>query len=83
MTKLNIPKIKKVEPLNNLILIITFSNGKSKKYDCHILIKKNQNFQKLNNPGFFKNVHIDSGGYGLSWDDELDVSENELWNESL
>jgi hypothetical protein len=22
---------------------------------------------------------VDSGGYGISWDDDCDLSENELW----
>jgi hypothetical protein len=27
----------------------------------------------------FKSVRVDEGGYGISWDDEIDLSEYELW----
>ncbi|WP_044018806.1 DUF2442 domain-containing protein [Thermoanaerobacter italicus] len=28
---------------------------------------------------FFKAVKVDAGGYGVSWNSELDLSEYELW----
>lgn len=30
--------------------------------------------------GLFEQVKVDSGGYGISWDDNIDLSCNELWN---
>jgi len=33
----------------------------------------------LKNKAFFKVVKVDSGGYGLSWNSEMDLSEYELW----
>ena len=30
-------------------------------------------------PGLFEQVKVDSGGYGISWNDELDLSCNELY----
>ena len=32
---------------------------------------------------FFKAVTVDPGGYGVSWDDEMDLSEYELWNNGV
>lgn len=29
---------------------------------------------------FFENVEVDVGGYGIVWDDELDLSCDELWD---
>jgi hypothetical protein len=29
---------------------------------------------------FFKSAHVDAGGYGISWNDDIDISEYELWN---
>jgi hypothetical protein len=26
-------------------------------------------------------VQIDGGGFGISWNGDVDLSENELWNE--
>lgn len=79
MSKINVPKVIKVEPLDNLLIKVFFSNGSIKKFDCHILLNRDENFKRLQNAGFFKNIHIDNGGYGISWDDDLDISEYELW----
>ncbi|MBI5788939.1 MAG: DUF2442 domain-containing protein [Candidatus Schekmanbacteria bacterium] len=34
----------------------------------------------LTNSVFFRTVHVEPGGYGISWSDNLDLSEYELWN---
>ena len=36
-------------------------------------------FQLIHNDAFFKSVKVDSGGYGISWNDDVDLSEYELW----
>jgi hypothetical protein len=28
---------------------------------------------------FFKNVKVEQGGYAVSWNDDIDISEYELW----
>ena len=30
-----------------------------------------------------KTAKVDSGGYGISWDDDCDLSENELWTKAV
>ena len=35
----------------------------------------------INIKGLFKQVKIDKGGYGISWNDNIDLSCNTLWNE--
>ena len=30
-------------------------------------------------PPFFRAVRVDPGGYGISWSDDIDLSEYELW----
>ena len=73
-------KIKTVEPLDNFILYITFENDIKKYYDLKILFDKWQDFKELqNNKKLFSNVKVDNGGYGISWNEELDLSCNELW----
>jgi hypothetical protein len=32
-------------------------------------------FWWLKNDAFFKSVKVDTGGYGISWNDEIDLSE--------
>jgi hypothetical protein len=33
----------------------------------------------LASPAFFNAVRVDPGGYGISWSDDIDLSEYELW----
>ena len=73
-------KIKTVEPLDNFILYVTFENDVKKYYDLKLLFDKWQDFKELqNNKKLFSNVKVDNGGYGVSWNEELDLSCNELW----
>ena len=36
-------------------------------------------FAPLLNPSFFKNFMINSVSYGLVWNEDIDISEYELW----
>ena len=73
-------KVKFVKPLENYILQVTFQNNVIKYYDVSRLVKKWNTFNDLLTiSGLFVQVKVDSGGYGISWNDELDLSCNELW----
>ena len=76
---MNTPRIKSVRPLGGKRLLITFANGTQKVYDCQRILGL-ERFQLLRNEAFFKAVTVDPGGYGISWNDEMDLSEYELWN---
>ena len=81
MTKTKIkfpPKVKKIEALDNYILIATFDNGIKKEYDLRPLLKE-KNFESLKDVKLFKKVKVDSGGYAIVWNDKTDLAENELW----
>lgn len=75
---MNTPKIQSVTPLENKKLLVKFENGIEKVYDCNQLLHL-EVFQMLKNDAFFKSVKVDAGGYGISWNDEVDLSEYELW----
>ena len=51
---------------------------KKKLYDITPLLK-NEMFSPLQNPDFFKNVQVEAGGYAVFWNEEIDISEYELW----
>lgn len=73
-------KVKTVEPLNSLILYVTFENNIKKYYDLKLIFDRWQEFKILqNNEQLFSNVKVDKGGYGVSWNEDLDLSCNELW----
>ncbi len=72
------PKIQSAKAINSHVLLIEFNNGEKKRYDILPLLKKEM-FLPLQNPDFFKNVQIENGGYAVFWNDEIDISEYELW----
>lgn len=72
------PKILNVESIKGKRLLVTFQNGTKKIYDCSPLLE-NDIFKALQNDAFFNSVHVDKHGYGIVWNDELDLSESELW----
>lgn len=72
------PRIKSVLPLAEQRLLVTFLNGVQKVYDCTPLIALDS-FRLLKEQAFFDAVQVDAGGYGISWNDNADLSEYELW----
>ena len=68
----------------DLMLLVTFANGVSKRYDVKALLKKFEPFRIFTTtPALFNLVKVDQGGYGIVWNDELDISCNELWNNGI
>ena len=78
-------KIKNVSALSNYRLSVQFSEGTTKVYDIKPLFDRIPAFCYLKeHPEEFGTVSVDTGGYGIVWGDELDLSCDELWglNES-
>jgi len=70
-----------VKPLKNYRLMVTFECGGVKKYDIKPLFTKWPVFCALRDePKLFGLVEIAPGGYGICWNDELDLSCDELWD---
>jgi len=45
---------------------------------CQFLLNKGL-FAAFKNESFFRGVKVDAGGYGISWSDDIDLSESDLW----
>lgn len=73
-----IPRIRAVKTMGRVQLLVTFENDVQKIYDCKHLLSRPR-FHLLATPAFFKAARVDSGGYGISWNDNMDLSEYELW----
>jgi hypothetical protein len=73
------PKVKSVCSLNNDTLVIEFDNSVKKLYNISPLLS-NPVFEPLKQQSFFKAVQVEPGGYAISWNDAIDISEYELWN---
>ena len=76
------PRIASVSVIEALKLGVLFTNGEYREYDC-LPLTRLPAFRMLLVPAFFKNVRVDPGGYGVSWNDDIDVSEDELWTRGM
>ena len=76
------PRICKAKVIDAHTLVIEFTNQEVKKYNVlHLL--GNPMFAPLRQPAFFKNFKIEQGGYGIVWNEDIDLSEYELWKNSV
>ncbi len=72
--------IKNIAPITDFRLSVQFSEGVTKVYDIKPLFDKLPVFRQLQEvPAEFACVAVDTGGYGIVWGDDLDLSCDELW----
>lgn len=77
-------KIKSVTPLADYVLFVSFVEGVQKKYDLKPLFSRITEFQDLQNiNGLYELVRVDVGGYGVVWNENLDLACNELWEHGV
>lgn len=75
---MKVPKITSATPIDDHTLIVVFDNNIKKKYDISPLLSKSM-FEPLRNPVFFKSFNIENGGYAITWNEDIDLSEYEVW----
>ena len=76
--------VQTVEPQPGMTLRVTFRSGDVKLYDVKPLLARWEAFQALAQVrGLFEQVHVDQGGYGISWNEDIDLSCNELWENGV
>ena len=72
-------RVESVEPKDNFILSVSFTDGVKLEYDIKPLFLKWDVFNNLKTvKGLFQQVKVDAGGYGISWNDEIDLASEEL-----
>ena len=77
-------KVHEVKPLGDYTLLVKFEKGEQKIYDIKPLFEKWGTFKDLYSiHGLFEQVKVDSGGYGISWNDDIDLSCNELYENGI
>lgn len=73
-------KLQGVFPMEDFVLGCKFRNGAIKLYDIKPLIREISAFAYFTeHPEAFKQVSISPGGNGIIWNDELDLSAEEVW----
>lgn len=63
-------------------IIVIFENGVTKKYDVKQLFPQFDWYRELEAPDIFALVQVEPGGYGVFWNGDIDISEDELWENS-
>ena len=77
-------KVKSVHALPDYELSIQFAEGITKIYDVSPLFSKWKSFVILkDNLSLFCSVDVDQGGYGVIWNDDLDLSCDELFENGV
>lgn len=76
-------KVKNVSAMPDYKLSVQFSEGVTKIYDVKPLFERLPVFAALQNREEFSGVTVDVGGYGVIWNDELDLSCDELWENGV
>lgn len=76
---MNCPKVRSVKAADNHILIVEFDNNEKRLYDVTHLLGKEM-FAPLQNAALFKAVRVEQGGWAVAWNNEIDLSEFELWS---
>ncbi|MBI4229259.1 MAG: DUF2442 domain-containing protein [Planctomycetes bacterium] len=72
------PLVASVKPLAGKHLLVEFRNGTAKVYDCTPLLAE-EAFAPLADETLFRSVRADPHGYGVLWNDAVDLAESELW----
>lgn len=75
---MNVPRIIAATAVDNYTLLVQFDNDQRKKYNIIQLLSKEM-FAPLKNAALFKSVRVEEGGYAVAWNNDIDISEHELW----
>ena len=77
-------KITSLATLPDYILLVGFANGEFKQFDLKALINKYPPFATLKDvDGLYEQATIDAGGYGIVWNDDLDISAEGIYEKGV
>lgn len=75
--------VESVSVRDTYFLCARFRCGTEKVYDMRKLADHPSFEMLFRHPAFIKSVKVEPGGYGISWNDRLDLSCEELWTEGV
>ena len=77
-------KITSLATLPDYILLVGFANGEFKQFDLKPLINKYPPFVTLKDvDGLYEQAAIDAGGYGIVWNDDLDIAAEGIYEKGI
>ena len=72
----------KVKFLDDVTLELTYQDGKIVRYDMSTMFSKFPQLEELRrNRDLFTSGHLDPGGYGIIWNDELDFDTTSIYED--
>ena len=77
-------KLTSAAPLSDFRLLLHFTDGSAREYDMKPLLSRIPALAPLKTvPKLFEQVCVDPGGYGVSWNDDIDLDASELWKNGV
>ncbi len=77
-------KITSLATLPEYNLLVGFSTGEYKKFDLKPVMEKYAPFRALKETvGLYEQAKIDIGGYGIVWNDDLDISAEGIYEKGV
>ena len=74
----------KVRFLQDVTVELTYQDGKVVQYDMSQMFKKYPQLEELKiNRKLFESGHLDVGGYGIVWNDELDFDATSIYEDGV
>ena len=72
-------KTKTIKVEDGYILFIGFEDGAQRRYDVQQMFERFHVFLDLRKDGLFDRVRVYQGGYGIRWNDDIDIACDELY----
>ena len=73
-----------VKFLKDVTVEVTYQDGKVIQYDMSQMFKKYPQLEELRiNRKLFESGHLDVGGYGIVWNDELDFDATSIYEDGV
>lgn len=72
----------KVKFLDDVKLELTYQDGKIIRYDMSVMFSQYPQLEELrNNRDLFTHGHLDPGGYGVIWNEDLDFDTTSIYED--
>lgn len=73
-------KVKNVTALPGFRLLAHYIDGTDKLYDMKQLFEQYPVFRSFETiPGLFQSARVDTGGYGIVWNEDIDLDAEEIY----
>ncbi len=74
-------RIESIYAEDDMTLVAVFWDGTEKKYDVRQMYHICPQMRVLeDDTSLYRTVRVDTGGYGVSWNDDLDLDAEEIWD---